>query len=126
MAKAKSSATAITIADEATDIIMQIKDYVEMGLKGKTFGPGAWEAIVDDLQPRIETKLGKGGKWEDEKLRPLMVSIHLGQIAAILTKGKMVSKNVAFAAYTAVRTADEACVSSKVSGGQQGGGDWCA
>jgi hypothetical protein len=105
--------------DAAADAILQeCRDAVDKGLGGKKLSKAADNGLDAFFRPKIKRRLKKGGDWEKEKAKPLIVAEHLGQVAAILSHGSQVSAAVAKAAAVAAKH-DEVCP----AGG--GAGQWC-
>jgi hypothetical protein len=119
--KAKSS---YVTSDEAEveSILDEIMKHVDQGAKFKTVAADAKQAMRDDLQPRVATRISSGGKWAKEKAAPLLAASHVGEIAAILTSGNVIPKPILLLSYVLVKNTDEACKGTSGSGA----GDWCA
>jgi hypothetical protein len=118
----KAKAAVAANSDEVEVILEEILKYVDQGAKWKSIATDGREALKDDLRPRIAKKLLNGGDWAKEKPRPLLAASHVGEIAAILTVGSVISRPIVVLAYMLVKNTDEACKGA----GSSGAGDWCA
>src|SRR5687768_11574883 len=92
----------------ANAILDEMKTSVVEGLAGKKFDAGVEDALKAIMRPKIKRRLKDGGNWEKEKPNPLTVALHMGQIAALLSKTKTVDISVATVALDAVKS-DEHC-----------------
>jgi hypothetical protein len=114
-----TAAILATYGSEADAILEECRAEVGSGLGGKTLQPAADRILRAFFKPKILRRLSKGGNWKKEKKHPLIVAYHLGQIAAIMSKGPTVTAAVARAAAVAVQN-DEICPR-----GGGGAGQWC-
>jgi hypothetical protein len=116
--KLPTKADAVKFRAQVDKILDECEVEVRAGLGSKTFQPAAERGLRAHYRPKILRRLVNGGVWEREKKKPKIVAKHLGQICAILSKGRTVSATVALAAAAAARQ-DEVCPRSG------GTGDWC-
>lgn len=117
--KAAKRIPAAQMTSMANQILDDMKRKVEKGMGGKVFDKGVENALRIIMGPKIKRRLRQGGNWKKEKGHPLTVALHMGRIAALLSKTRVVDISVATAALQAVKS-DEHC-----KRGASGGGDWC-